>query len=421
MRLKNTIIFLIIVMIIGAVAYMGAVGPVIGDFKVASFNDNIKKGLDLKGGVSVLEEIQEKNLAASAMDRTIELLTMRINPTGVSEIVVTKEGNNRIRIDIPGQYDTKAVIDNIAKSGKLEFRDPDGNVILSGSDVKKASVSIGGSTNTPMVNLEMNTSGTKKFADATTKFLGKNIGIYMDETQISNPTVNTAIIDGSAQIEGGNMTMAEATKLSNMINSGALPVTLKNVSANVVGPTLGKNALPESLKAGMVAIIVIFAFMLLYYRIPGLIANVALAFFILLVLIALSVIHATLTLSGIAGLILTIGMAVDANVLIFERIKEELKSGKSPKSAIEAGFHRALSSILDSNITTILSGVVLYMLGSGTVKGFALTLIIGVALSMISAITFTRFMMKLAANAGWFDNKWAIGTFGVHDIRRGLK
>jgi preprotein translocase subunit SecD len=420
MKLRSAVIFASCVILVAVLAFFGATGPTIGDYHIKSFNEMINKGLDLQGGVSVVEEIQGGTPSKATIDQTIGLLTMRINPQGVTEIVVTQEGANRIRIDIPGQFDTKSVIDNIAKTGKLEFRDPDGNVILTGSDVKTASAYIGGQNNEPTIGLEFNDSGTQKFADATEKFLNKDISIYMDDTMLTKATVQVHITDGKAIITGSK-TMAEATRQANIIRSGALPVTLKTASASLVGATLGKNALPDSIKAGLVAVVIIFLFMLLYYRIPGLIADIALVLYIVLVMGAFSMLHVTLTLSGIAGFLLTIGMAVDANVLIFERIKEELKFGKSPKSAIDTGFHRALTSIIDSNVSTFISGLILYMLGSGTVKGFALTLMVGVALSLFTAVTFTKFMMKNASNMGWFNNKWAIGTFGVHDIRGGQK
>lgn len=420
MKLKSTIIFASCVIIVAVIAFFGATGPKIGDFQFHSFYQMINRGLDLQGGVSVLEEIEGSTPSKATIDQTIGRLTMRINPQGIKEIAVTQEGTNKIRIEIPGEFDTKSVIDNIAKAGKLEFRDPDGNVLLTGTDVKSASAYIGGQDNEPTVGLEFNDAGTQKFADATEKFLQKEISIYMDETVLTKATVQVHITDGKAIITGSK-TLTEATRQANIINSGALPVTLKTASATLVGPTLGTNALPQSIKAGLIAVIIIFLFMLFYYRVPGLIADIALALYIVLVLGTFSLLHVTLTLSGIAGFLLTIGMAVDANVLIFERIKEELKFGKSPKSAIDSGFHRALTSIIDSNVSTFISGLILYMLGSGTVKGFALTLMIGVALSLFTAITFTKFMMKNASNMGWFNNKWSIGTFGVHDIRRGQK
>lgn len=417
-KAKSTVLFIVSLLVIFSLAYCGVKGVTIGDYRIKSFSETINRGLDLQGGISALMEIQTDNPNKEDLDRTIELLSIRVNKMGVSETSVSQEGNKRIRIDIPGKFDTKEVIDTLGKTGNLKFVGPDKSEILTGKDdVKDASVSFD-QQGKPVVNLELNTSGTKKFADATQKYYGQQIAIYMDEDLVSNPTVQAVITDGKAIITGSK-DPAEAKRTAGIIKSGALPVPVKTASVNVVGPTLGASAMPQSILAGEVGVGIVFLFMLLYYRVPGLIANIALVLYMVLLLGLFSAIGATLTLSGIAGFLLTVGMAVDANVLIIERTKEELKSGKSPKTAIAAGFHRAMSSILDSNITTIISGIVLYGLGSGTVKGFALTLIIGVLLSMFTAITVTRYLTKLAADMGWFNKKWTIGTFGVHDIRRG--
>jgi preprotein translocase subunit SecD len=414
---KSTVLFIACVLVIFFLAYSGAKGIVFGDYRIKPYSETINRGLDLQGGVSVLMEVQGNKPSASDLDRTIELLSLRINKMGVSETTISKEGS-RIRIDIPGMFDTKQVIDTIGQPGNLRFVGPDKSEILTGKeDIKDATAMID-QQGKPTVSLELNASGTKKFADATQKFLGQPIAIYMDDTLVSNPTVQAVITDGKATISGSK-DLAEAKNTASIIKSGALPVTLKTASVNVVGPTLGANALPQSVLAGAIGIGIVFLFMLLYYRALGLLANIALVLYVVLLLAIYSTIGATLTLSGIAGFLLTVGMAVDANVLIFERTKEELKTGKSPKSAINAGFARAMSSILDSNITTILSGIILYSFGSGTVKGFALTLIIGVLVSMFTAIVVTRFLIRLAVNMGWFNKKWTIGTFGVHDFRRG--
>ena len=415
---KSTILFVISVLFIAILAYVGIKGLDVGGYRIKSFNETLKKGLDLQGGISILAEIQEDKPTQDTINKSIELLSMRINPSGVSEITVSKEGEKRIRIDIPGKFNLKEVEDSVSQPGKLRFEGPDKVEILSGNDVKKASARAD-STGKPVIDLEFNDTGTKKFAEATGKFIGQSISIYMDETLVESATVQAVISDGSAQISGGTMTLNEAKSKANKINAGALPVTLKTVSTKVVGPSLGASALPNSVKAGKVGIGLVLLFMLLYYRVPGLVADIALILYSIMVLGVFTAVDATLTLSGIAGFLLTVGMAVDTNVLIFERTKEELKAGKSIKSAIDEGFHRAMTSILDSHITTIVAGIFLYFLGSGTVKGFALTLIIGVALSLFSAITVTRFLIKLIASMGWLDKHWSIGTFGVHDIRRG--
>lgn len=410
---KSAIFFIISVLIIGLLAYTGIYGVQIGGYRFKPFSETINKGLDLQGGVSVLEEVQGNNVDQKTIDRTIELLSMRVNKLGVSETTVTREGAKRIRIDIPGKFDTKEVIDSVTKTGELKFMGPDKSVILTGKDVKDAT-SYMDDTNQPTIGLELNDSGTKKFADATQKFYGQQITIYMDNDKLEDAKVAAVITNGKAVITGSS-SLEEAKNKASIIKSGALPVVLKTQSASVVGPTLGAESIPQSLTAAKVGIGLVFLFMILYYRVPGFLACIALTLYVIILLGAFSAVNVTLTLSGITAVLLTIGMAVDANILIFERMKEELKAGKSVKSAVNAGFHRAMSSILDSNITTIIAGIVLYGLGSGSVKGFALTLIIGVILSMFTAITVSKHLIQWAANMGWLTKK-TIGTFGVHDI-----
>ena len=395
---KSTILFIISVFVIGLLAFTGFHGFTVGDYRVKPFTEAINKGLDIQGGVSVVEQVQGTNLDPKIIDRTINLISMRVNKMGVSETSVTKEDNDKIRIDIPGKSDSKEILDTVAKSGELKFVGPDKVTILTGKDVKDATASLG-QDNKPTINLTLNASGKDKFATATQKFIGKPITIYMDKDILTSPTVQAVISDGKAIITGSK-TLAEATTQAQIITSGALPVTLKAVSVNTVGATFGAEALAQSVKAGLVAILLVFLFMLLYYRAPGIVADISLVLYIVLVLGAFSAINATLTISGIAGFLLTIGMAVDANVLIFERIKEEIKTGKSIKSSVHAGFHRALPSIVDSNTTTIMAGLVLYSMGTGSVKGFALTLVIGVAISLFTALTCTKFLLKLAVEMG---------------------
>lgn len=419
-RTKSTVLFIVCVLVIGFLAYSGIYGVTAGGYRLKPFGEVINRGLDLQGGVSVLEEIQADKVDQETMNKTIELLSMRVNKLGVSETVVTREGQKRIRIEIPGKYDAKEVIDGIAKTGELKFVGPDKQTILTGKDVKKATAYIDSQDGKPTIGLELNDAGTKKFADATQKYMGQPIAITMDEEELTSPVVQAHITNGKAVITGSK-SIDEAKRQANIINSGALPVTVKPVEVKTIGASLGTNALPLSILAGEVGIAIVMLFMILYYRIPGILASIALVLYIYIVLLAFASVNVTLTLAGIAGFLLTVGMAVDASILIFERMKEELKSGKSIKVAIDSGFHRAMSSVIDANITTIIAGVVLYGLGSGSVKGFALTLIIGVALSMFTAITVTRLLIKLAADMGWFKHKWSIGTFGVHDFRRGVK
>jgi preprotein translocase subunit SecD len=405
---KSSILFLTSVIVVAIMAYTGFFGVEIGAYRFKPFTETINKGLDLQGGISVLEEVVGDNVDSKTLDRTIELISMRVNSMGVSETLVAKEGNNRIRIEIPGKFDSKEILDTVAKSGELKFVGPDKVTILTGKDVKDATA-YPGEANQPTISLELNETGKTKFAEATQKFLGQPITIFMDDKELTSPTVQAVISDGKAVITGSE-SMEEASRQAQIIKSGALPVTLKAVSVKTVGATLGANALPLSMKAGAVGILIILLFMLLYYRAPGMIANISLILYVVLVLGTFSAINATLTLAGIAGFLLTVGMAVDANVLIFERIKEELKTGKSIKSSVEAGFHRALSSILDSNITTIIAALVLYTVGTGSVKGFALTLMIGIVISVFTALTSTKFLLKLAVEMGLLNKT---SHFGV--------
>ncbi|MEG0773216.1 protein translocase subunit SecD [Clostridium sp.] len=395
---RSGFLLIISVLLIALLAYSGLFGLNLGDYRVKSFGQSISKGLDLVGGTSLLMEIKADNVDASVLNRTVELISMRVNKEGTSETSVVPEGQKRIRIEIPGESDTDKVLNTIGKTGELTFVDPDGNVILTGKDVKEATAYMT-QENENVVSLKLNDEGTKKFAEATQKFLNKPISIKMDEEVLTAPTVNAVINNGEAVITGME-TLEEANSIANIIQSGALPVAIEAVSVKTVGPTIGMEAMGLSKKAGMVGLLCVMLFMMLYYRAPGIIASVAVSLYVVLVLYAFSAFGVVLTLSGAAAVILTIGMAVDANVLIFERTKEELKAGKSIRSAVDSGFDRALSSILDSNITTIIAGLVLYFMGTGAVKGFAVTLMIGIIISIFTALTITKFFLKHAINAG---------------------
>jgi preprotein translocase subunit SecD len=405
MKKRSAVNFIVSTLIIIFAAYILLFGLVLGDYQIKPIKNVLKLGLDLKGGVYIEEEIVDKNVDKDTLNRTKELLELRVNNLGVSESVVAVTGENRIRIEIPGIYDAKKAIDQVGRTGKLRFVGPNNDEILTGQDVKDATVGVEPNSNQPVVQLKLNESGTKKFAEATAKYAvnHEKISIYMDEELVSAPAVQNAIPNGEAIITGSK-DLEEAKRLAGIIKSGALPVNLKPATVKTIGASLGAEAIPTSTKAAIVGVALVMIFMLVYYRIPGFIADLALAVYIMITILIFVSINATLTLPGIAGLLLSIGMAVDANVLIFERTKEELKLGKSLKTAIDAGFHRALSSILDSNITTLIAGFSLYFLGTGSVKGFALTLIIGVLCSMFTAITVTRFLLKSFVNAGWIKN-----------------
>lgn len=407
---KSIIILLVCVIVIGSLAYCGLFGLNFGNYKVNTFGSMIDKGLDLVGGTSVLMEITDTNVDEEVINRTMALVKLRIDPDGVKEVEISQEGDNRIRIEIPGEFDTASVIETVGKTGELTFKDPDGNVLLTGKDIGKAVAYIN-SQNQYAVSLEMNEGGVSKFADATEKFLGKRISINMDDEQLTAPTVNSVISNGKAEISPMK-DLDEATRIANIINSGALPVTLKTLSPKTVGPTIGMEALQLSKTAAMIGIALVILFMIAFYRVPGIVASISLVLYCCIVLLIFSQFGVVLSLAGIAGLLLTVGMAVDANVLIFERTKEELRLGKSVTSAVTAGFDRALSSILDSNITTIIAALVLYFLGTGAVKGFAVTLLVGIIVSIFTALVVTKFLLNNAVKAGFITKASHFGVRG---------
>lgn len=408
MRRKSSIIFILTVVVVAFLAYTAAFGLKIGDYNVKPLGSEIKQGLDLKGGIYVVEEVNGTNVDTETMDRTVQLIKERVDKFGVIDPTIQKEGDRRIRIEIPGMYDQKKALEFIGKTGYLKFVGPEKDEIINGKDVKKAYVSFD-EYNRPQVNLELNDSGKTKFSEATKKYLNQRIAIYMDEDMLANPQVQTQITDGNARIT--NMESTETAKrLAQLIQSGALPVTLEPLNVKSIGPTLGTDALQKSILAGIIGIALVMLFMLAYYRLPGLVADIALVVYMLIVLYAFVALKATLSLAGIAGFLLTIGMAVDANVLIFERIKEELRTGKTLKAALSAGFDRALTSIIDANVTTVIAGVVLAVLGTGPVKGFAVTLIIGIVASMITAVFVTRFLLNLVINMKIFNNSKFYGA-----------
>lgn len=404
-KVRSAILFILTLVVIVAFAYAGGRGVEVAGWEFKSFNKAITKGLDLQGGVSVLMEIQDEDVTKEDLEKTRQLIDLRVNKLGVAETSVTVEGDRRVRVEIPGEYDSKDLVDSLSKTGNLTFKDEDGNEVLSGSDVEEAGTMLDSTSNAPVVTLKLTDEGTKKFAEATENNLNKKIYIYMDDEEISAPTVNSVITGGNAIIEGSS-SIDEAKNLAGLINAGALPVTVKAIQIENVGAQLGAEALPNAVKAGLIGIAIIFLFMILYYRIPGVIACIALTLYVCLTLLVFVEADVALTLPGIAAFLLTVGMAVDANVLIFERVREELKNGMSVKSAVEKGFSNALSSIVDSNITTIIAALVLYFMGTGSVKGFAVTLMIGIAVSMFTAIVVTKTLMKWAVNMGMLKSNW---------------
>jgi len=405
---SNITIFVIILMLLSFLAFSGLEGLSVGGYRFKSFGEVIKRGLDLQGGVSVVLEIQADTVTPEELNSVKSLLDLRVNKIGVSETVTTTEGTKRVRIDIPGVFNSSEIVTNLQTTGNLTFTDPDGNVVLTGSDVTSASAMLD-ATSKPIVSLVLNATGTEKFKAATEKLIGKSITIKMDDEVLSAPTVNDVIGDGNAMITGME-SVEVAQNLANIINSGALPYPVKAVQVQTVGPSLGAGVMANVRIAAIVGVGLIFLFMISRYRKPGFLASIALGFYIWLLLFVFYGIDATMSLAGIAGFLLTIGMAVDANVLIFERIREELRVTTNVHKAIEAGFHNAMSSILDSNLTTIIAGLVLYFVGSGSVKGFALTLMIGIVISMFSALFITKQLMWIGLRMGFLKNEKDFGV-----------
>ncbi len=447
---KAIIVLLVLVLLLGGLGYTAAVG--IGSEHSGSASD-IKLGLDLAGGVSITYKVAgEEKPSGEDMADTIYKLQKRVE-TYSTESVVYQEGDDRINIEIPGVSDANAILEELGKPGSLYFvyetdaegnynyqttMDANGNIVyvllksideivaegsapLSGTDVMDAQAgSITNSMgNTEIgVDLTMTEEGTKKFADATTRAYqkGESLGIYYDGSIISAPRVQAALTDGKAQISG-DFTYESADQLASTIRIGGLRLELEELHSKVVGAQLGEEAISSSIKAGMVGFVIIVVFMIAVYYVSGLAASLALGLYVELIIILLNGFDITLTLPGIAGIILSIGMAVDANVIIFARIREELAKGKTVKSSIDTGFKKAQSAIFDGNITTLIAAAVLGVMGSGTVKGFAYTLALGIVLSMFTAMVITKLIMKAFYALGLQDAK----LYGVAKEKKAVK
>lgn len=376
---------------------------------------NIILGLDLSGGVSITYQAKEDNPSAEDMSDTIYKLQQRVE--GYSEEAqVYQEGNNRINIEIPGVSDANAILEELGKPGSLEFTDPEGNVVLDGTDVAEAEGGVAQDdtgNNQYVVSLQLTTEGTKKFAEATEENLGQQISIVYDGEVISAPVVQSVISDGRAQITGME-SIEEARNLASTIRIGSLSLELEEVRSNVVGAQLGTEAIHTSLIAGAIGLGLVMIFMIVVYSLPGVVAAWALLIYTALELVMLNAFDLTLTLPGIAGIVLSIGMAVDANVIIYARIREEIAAGESVRNAIKSGFQKALSAILDGNITTLIAAAVLGMLGTGSVKGFAMTLALGIVLSMFTALVISRLIVNAFYAVGLQDEK----LYGKAKVRK---
>lgn len=375
----------------------------------------IRKGIDLAGGSVITFQAADDNgntIDATDDDMNVveSIFQTRLTNAGYTEAKISKGEGGKVTVEIPSVFETDQAANLLGDVAKLTFTDADGNVILEGAtDIKTASYQYGQTSQAGAaqhyVQVEFNAEAKQKFADATREAAakageGKNyISIMMDETNVSSPRVSEEI-DSDSCIITGDFTAETAHDLANKIKSGQLPFNLNVITQETVGAELGSEALPRSLTAAAIGIILIMIFMVIMYRIPGLIADLSLLIYVGLIALAMGIFRVNLSLSGIAGIVLSIGMAVDADCIIFERMKEELRLGKTIKASIDAGFNKAFSAILDSNVTTIISCVVLYLSGIGTVTGFATTLGIGVILSMFTAIVITKFLLKQLVGIG---------------------
>ncbi len=367
-------------------------------FSWGHLKDNLNLGLDLRGGAEVvLQAVPEEGQTVTSedMEALKEVIRKRVDNMGVSEPIIQLEGDDRIIVQLAGVDDPDEAIELVGKTAKLEFVDPYGNIILTGSDladakgVRNSGASVGEEN---VISLTFSEEGTKKFAQATQRFLGQVISIYIDDECIVAATVNTPITNGQAQITGG-YTFEEAIAQASILKGGALPVDVEVMSKRTVGPSLGADSLEKSINAGVLGMGLLLLFVIGYYRLPGMVAAISLVVYTLVLTWLISLLNITLTLPGIAGFVLSIGMAVDANIIIYERLREEIAVGKSLQASVVSAFRRALWTILDSNITTLIAAAVLFQFGTGSVQGFAVTLAVGIVVSMFSALFVTHYML----------------------------
>ncbi|MDR0272016.1 MAG: protein translocase subunit SecD [Clostridiales bacterium] len=362
---------------------------------------NIRQGLDLRGGVSILYEADTENPSADEIAAAQSLMRGRLDRRGYLEADVVSEGTRQIRVDIPGVEDAEAAVAEIGATAMLMFADADGSVFLTGANVESARRITGAELeNGVAVSLNFDDTGSRIFAQVTQANLGRQTFIFMDDELISAPVINAVITDGRAIISGGDMTFDSALQLATNIQQGSLPFALNVISFNQIGARLGADALQTSIIAGAIGLLLVLVFMAIFYRTMGICADFALIIYVAIVLFLISVLGITLSLPGIAGLILSIGMATDANIVIFERIREEIALGKSLRSAMRTGYRRALPAIIDSNVTTLIAGFVLFWLGTGPIMGFAQMLIIGILVSMLTCLFITRIITVCLMDLG---------------------
>ncbi len=420
----NQTIKKVLAVLILVITVFGWYVSVFGIGSLSSAKDAVKYGLDINGGVYVVMEAQtdlEGEDLHALMEQTRAVIDNRVNQMGVAESSVTIEGDKRIRVEIPGADDAEDAIAAVGKTAQLRFILADGSLVVDGSSVKDAQISPDGAYY--KINLEFNDEGAELFEEGTRKALSgevepsvedmssNQIAIVLDDEIIVHPNVQQVIQGGQCEITGG-YSQEDASTTAALIRGGALPVDLVEVQSSVQAASIGADALDKSIIAGAIGIVIVFALMLIFYGMLGLVADLALMLYVVMFIWSMSLFNVVLTLPGIAALILSIGMAVDANVIIFARIKEEICAGKSIRVAVHAGFKNALSTVLDAQITTLIAAVVLYEVGTTSVKGFALTLIIGIVISIFTAVIITQLYISLLAESRRFArNRY----FGVNE------
>lgn len=407
LRARALVSLVAIIVVVAVCAYLGLCGFGKGTMinYLKPWGDAISLGLDLRGGVYTVYQAENNGDPDfdTKMESTVSILTSRLTRQGFTEATVTRQGSDRIRVEIPNVSDPNQILTIIGTPAQLYFVDESGNNLMEGGMVKNAQAAQD-QDGKPCIAFELTDEGAKIFAEATAANLGKTISITLDGETISRATVNTVIAGGKGEITG-NFTADEAKNLATLILSGALPLNLTQLEVSAISATLGVEALDRAIQAGIIGVALVMLFMLFRYRLCGLVADIALTIYIMIVVLLLALTGAQLTLPGVAGIILGIGMAVDANVVIFERIREEIKNGRPIGSAVRKGFSNALSAIIDSNVTTIIAAVVLYAFGTGSVRGFALTLGIGVATSLVTAVFVTHKLLDIFADLGIKNQK----------------
>ncbi len=426
---------LLIVFITALVAFLIAFQPIKvtdwqPEFQTPRLRLNL--GLDLQGGSHLVLEAQDTPagpVTSEAVTAALRVIGNRIDQLGVVEPTLQRQGSRRIIVELPGIQDPQRAIELIGKTALLEFVDtsttplPEGarwsadgktvqlpsgaqpvqlekKVILTGADLADAQAAFDQTTGQPIVNFQFKGKGAKVFEEFTGSHVGRYLTIVLDNEVISSPVIRDRITAGRGQISGGFRDLSRARDLAVLLRGGALPVPVEVVENRTIGPLLGRDSIDRSLHAGFVAMVAVVLFMGLFYGLLGVLADLALGVYMLMLLAILALLHATLTLPGIAGLILSVGIAVDANVIIYEKVKEELRAGKSVRQSVQTGWNRAVVTIIDSNVTTIIGAVVLFLLGTGPIRGFAVTLIVGVLASIVTGITVTRVFVDLASLIG---------------------